>query len=143
LEKPLKTLIKISKGELDAKRQELAAFLNKKERKILDIKKLNDDLEAERDNLPQNPEAVRVFDIFILSTRNKQARIIQDIEQLLDPEIGRLTDEIAEKFSEMKKYEIMLERRLEEARKELNKKTQSELDEIALTQFNLKNSEDQ
>jgi flagellar protein FliJ len=140
MQKPLKTLVKLSKSELDRKRRELAEFLNRKEQKIREIKNLNDSLESERDNLNQNPEAAMVFASFLGAIRKKQTDIVEDIEKKLEPQIKKLSDEIADKFVEMKKYEVLLERKLAEAQAELNKKTQNTLDEVAMTQFGLKDN---
>jgi flagellar FliJ protein len=138
MQKPLKILVKLSKNELDRKRRELAEFLNKKEKKILEIKSLNESLENERDNLTKNPEAAIVFASFLGAIRQKQTAIVEDIEKNIEPKIKKLSEEIADNFAEMKKYEILLERKLAEAQAELNKKTQNTLDEVAMVQHELK-----
>lgn len=134
--KTLNTLVKITEYELEEKRKELNRVLNQKENLMNNIQQLEEAYIAE------SKKAEELKDIslkgflprFLALTRDKQKLMITQIENL-NPEIEKLTDELYEVFIDNKKYEVLRDQKLEELRQELQKKTQLELDEIALMKF--------
>lgn len=140
--KPLATLIKINKSELDEKRKELAVFLDKKQKLVDDIKALEESIKYEAENLMKLHEDFRpMFLVFLEATRLKEAIILEDIDKL-NPEIERISDEIRDIFSEMKKFEIVKENREAEIEADEARKAQLEIDEIAIMNYTRKNETD-
>lgn len=134
--KTLNTLVKITEYEIEEKRKALNKVLSEKESLVNNVKQL-EEAYIEESNRLNNIEDVslRAFlPRFLAHTREKQKLIINKIESL-NPMIEKLTDELYEVFIENKKYEILRDQKLEDLKQELQKKTQLELDEIALIKF--------
>jgi flagellar export protein FliJ len=75
-----------------------------------------------------------MFLAYIHGVRIKEGILLDEIDKL-NPQINRITDEVAEIFSEMKKFEIVKENRELEAEAELQRKSQLEIDEMAIMNF--------
>jgi len=139
--KSLTTLIKINKAQLDEKRRQLAVLLDKKQQHIDEIKRLEDSIKYESDNLARTAADFRpMFLNFVMGVRKKEEVILAEIDKL-NPQINKMTDEISIIFSEMKKYEIVKENRETELELELQRKTQIEIDEMAISNFVRRNAE--
>ena len=133
--KTLNTLVKITEYELEEKRKELNSFLNEKERLVDEITMMeNVFLEEQKKSEMLGHELRLYLPRFLALTRDKQKIMIEQIERL-NPDIERLTDELYEVFTENKKYEILRDQKLQELKQALEKKTQLELDEIAVMKF--------
>lgn len=133
--KPLKTLIKITKYQLDEKRKILNSLLERKAQMIRTIKDLEDEIKAEEKKNETMPLELRmIFPYFVIMMRGRQEIILGEIERL-NPQIEKATDELYEVFTENKKYEVLKDKKIEEMNFELTKKNQLELDEIALMKF--------
>ena len=77
------------------------------------------------------PEMGHFFGSFSLTIKNKQEQLRVQ-QRRLEVELDKLADQIRERFSEMKTYEIALAN-WEKRRKEvIDKRNQQEMDEIAL-----------
>ncbi len=133
--KSLSTLIKVNKAQLDEKRKELAAFLDKKQKCVDEIKAMEDSIKFEAENLIKLHEDFRpMFLTYLEATRVREGQLLDEIDKL-NPHINRISDEIREIFSEMKKFEIVKENRENEIEAEMMRKTQMEIDEIAMLNF--------
>ncbi len=130
--KPLATLIKISRAQLDEKRKELAVLLNKKQSLIDEIKMMEESIVSEAENLDKLQAEFRpTFLMYLEATRIREGQILQEIDKM-NPAINKVSDEIAILFAEAKKYEIVKENRENEIELELQRRTQMEIDEIAI-----------
>ncbi len=130
--KSLSTLIKISKSQIDEKRKALALLLDRKQGFIDKIRALEDSIKYEAENLEKTlPEFRPTYISYVFGCRTKEAVLLEEIDKL-NPHINKLNDEIAQLFSEMKKYEIVKENREREIAYELNRKRQLEVDEMAI-----------
>jgi flagellar biosynthesis chaperone FliJ len=133
--KPLATLIKINKAQIDEKRKALAVLLDSKQQRLREIKKMEDSILFEADNLKNIQEDFRPqFLYYIEAIRLKEAIILEEIDNI-NPQIEKTSEEIAEIFSEMKKFEIVKDNREAELEAELIRKTQIDIDEIAMMNF--------
>ena len=133
--KPLSTLIKINKAQIDEKRKALALLLDSKQQRLREIKKMEDSILFEADNLKNIQEDFRPqFLYYIEAIRLKEAIILEEIDNI-NPQIEKTSEEIAEIFSEMKKFEIVKDNREAELELELQRKIQLEIDEIAMMNF--------
>jgi flagellar biosynthesis chaperone FliJ len=130
--KALTTLIKINKALLDEKRKQLGLLLDKKQKFIEEIKRIEEEIKSEGEKLPETKEEFRPSYInFVFGCRIKEEMIFNELDKL-NPLINKITDEISEVFSEMKKYEILKEAKQDEILKEIARKNQIEIDEIAI-----------
>ena len=133
--KPLATLIKIHKAQIDEKRKQLAYLLDQKMSRVEEIKKLEQSIKTEGANLHALHEDFRpMFLQYITWVRLKEGILLDEIDKL-NPQINKITDEVAVIFSEMKKYEIVKENREQEIELELQRKNQIEIDEMAMMNF--------
>lgn len=140
--KPLATLIKINKAQIDEKRKALALLLDSKQQRLREIKKMEDSILFEADNLKNIQEDFRPqFLYYIEAIRLKEAIILEEIDNI-NPQIEKTSEEIAEIFSEMKKFEIVKDNREAELEAELIRKTQIDIDEIAMMNFMRKKPDD-
>lgn len=136
--KSYNTLIKIQKSQLDEKRKNLAQLLDRKDGFMNQIKSLNEELRTEFGKVSSDMEMdilVRTqFQLYAASVVMKQVEYSNQAESL-NPQINKLTDEIFFHFSEMKKIEIFRDKKIEDDETLLLKKTQSDLDEIAINSY--------
>lgn len=134
LEKSLATLIKLTQQDLDNKRRDLNVFLDKKEALLKKKQDLLAALEIERERAATQADAAYAFTNFLINTR-VQVENLDKAVQALEPFIIDLQNQIAEAFGELKKYDILLERKQLEALKEQERKETIRLDDIALQQY--------
>jgi hypothetical protein len=133
--KSLATLVKVYKAQLDERRKQLNILLDNKKRKIDEIKWLEESIRIEEENLHKLDEDFRpMFLHYISGVRIKEGILLSEID-ILNPQINKITDEIAVIFSEMKKYEIVKQNRESEIALELQRKAQMEIDEMAIMNF--------
>ncbi len=136
--KPLATLIKINKSQLDEKRKELVLFLDKKQRFIDEIRAMEESIKYEADNLMKLHEDFRpMFLMYLEATRMREGQLLEEIDKI-NPIIEKISDEIRLIFSEMKKFEIVKENREAEIEADIARKAQLEIDEIAIMNFTRK-----
>lgn len=138
--KSLRTLIKLTKQELDNKRRDLNVYLDKKESLEREKQQLLDALEAERMAAAESEDAQYMFTNFLIHTRVQEENLNNAITAL-EPFIRQLQDAIAELFAEMKKYDILLEKKKQEQADEISRKETIFLSEIALNQHRRKQDE--
>lgn len=129
--KTYKTLIKISKDFLDQRKRELSVFLTKRDELLENKRKLKEQLESEREFAEKNFEALHAFTNFSINVGVKQENLDKFVAKM-DEEVEKISEQIAEAFAELKKYEIMLDRKEMEMLAEMVKKESAELDEIGL-----------
>ncbi len=134
----LKTLIKIARFELDEKRRELVNLQNKKQNILNNITEIDSQMEFEIKNSESNGDAKILLPFYIENMKSKQKYLLESANKL-NPDIDKMTIKISEKFNEVKKFEIVLEQKLEELEYEASKKSQLELDEIAILLHERKN----
>ncbi len=136
--KPLATLIKINKSQLDEKRKELVIYLDKKQKCVDQIKQMEESIKFEAENLMKLHEDFRpMFLMYLEATRLKEGLILKEIDKI-NPMIEKISDEIRDIFSEMKKFEIVKENREAEIEADIARKAQLEIDEIAIMNFTRK-----
>lgn len=139
--KGLKTLIRLSKFEVDEKRRVLTALQNQEEQILHDI--LASEVQLRKEQELASSDATGVGFIYGAYHRawmdqrqmlfNRLATIRQQIE------IAR--DELAEAFRTQKTYEVTQANRERREQQELDRKEQAFLDEVAQTQHRRKAEE--
>lgn len=138
--KGINTLIKLSKRNLDELRREMGGLQNQKAQLEQATLKLSEELKKEIEIAGKQPEMSAFFGGFSKRIKNRQEEIVAEIKKL-DDKMKKLSEKIAEAFSELKKYEIAKENhRLREEEKQRMRET-AQLDEIASQQFRRKQTE--
>ena len=129
--KSLNTLIKINSRELDELRLQLAKFEEERIRLISENKKLEEDLAREHQLSSEDPALGIMFANYRIMVRGKQEGILRSLHKL-DNSIEILKEDIAAKFSEVKKFEIILANKITEEKKQAQARETRQLDEIAI-----------
>jgi len=132
--KSLATLIKLYRKRLDDKRLELV-----REEELLEelhkiLERIREEMRNEKAIAENSVPASYYFPAYIEQAVNTERRI----ESLIDEQrkkIEAIQEEIAEEFSELKKYEILREIKQKAEVKEEERIEQMQLDEIATNSF--------
>jgi flagellar export protein FliJ len=138
--KSIETLIKINTSELDELRKVASGCEDEIDKLIFYNNKMEAELEMEHAFVTNNPQMGLMFTNYKTMIRQRQANIeeaLRDIENRLE----YLKEQIAMKFNDVKKYEILLSTKLEELRKKELADETKQLNEIAINNY-LKNAVD-
>jgi len=136
--KTLKTLVKLSKQELDIRRNNLNVILEKIDNIEEEISNMDEMLLKEQEISMQSFEARHMFNNFAASVKMKKQNLQAAIRALMQ-QAEQIEEEIKDFFIELKKYEILLEKKEKEIKQKIDKKSQMEGDEISLVQYNINN----
>jgi flagellar protein FliJ len=131
----LNPLIRYRKFEVEEKQKFLAQLY--REFEMLENHKLGllKDIERERkliENDEDNIEQRGAYLLYVDRVRIKLAEI-EEAQKFLNQKIEKAQDEVREAFADMKKIQIIQERRDEEEEREINAKESRSLDEIGIT----------
>ena len=126
--KPYDTLIRLAKESLDLKRRELNRYLTQKDKLVERRKILEDSLTKEKQFAYEHPMDSRTLPYYEIMIEHKEETIDQEIK-VVDNKAKSLSNQIAIAFSELKKYEIINEKKEKELLAEQARKEQIALDE--------------
>ncbi|HTH17275.1 MAG TPA: flagellar export protein FliJ [Magnetospirillum sp.] len=141
--KGLKTLIRLSKFNVDEKRRTLTA-LQAREDQILDaIRRAEALLVHEQQAAAADPGGVGfAFPAFFKAWTAQREQLQQSLSAVRG-EIEVARDELAEAFREQKTYEVTKEQRDKREREELDRKEQAFLDEVGQNTHLRRKAEDE
>lgn len=142
MKKPIKTLIRLRKFELDEKRRVLAELEAKRMNMVNQIKAHDEMIASEAILASKDPHMAMHYGQFVKGTRRKQAEIQNRIDAMM-PELETARDAVAEAFQEVKRYELMLQGVIEREQKEELDKENAMLDEMGLQVHRRNNEENQ
>lgn len=137
MSKSLKTLIKLSKSEVDREQKELAEIQRLQDSFLWEIANLKRALEAEKKIAEENFEDAQIalsFAKFSAATQTKIEEAQKEVEQL-EQLILKKREQLQEAFAEQKKFEIVQAAKLHEQVVERNKKESQRLDEAGTNMF--------
>ncbi|MBK3735929.1 flagellar export protein FliJ [Azospirillum brasilense] len=137
----LKTIIRLQKWKLDEKRRALAELQNLADRLQAEIERLKEEIAAERDTARGNVEYAFTYSNYIQAAMERGKRLTQSMGQV-EAQIAVATDEMAEAFQELKRYELAEEERLKREKEKLKRKEANMLDETALVGFRRRQQEE-
>ena len=132
--KSINKLIKIHSSELDELRKQTKNCEEEKEMILFYKNKMASELEIEYALVTQNPEIGITFSNYKKMLIERQETIkksLLDIEKRLE----YLKEQIAIKFGEVKKYEILLANQINEERKKQLSAEIMQMDEIAINNY--------
>jgi flagellar export protein FliJ len=130
----LHTLIRLHKWRLDEKRRALAELQALADKLAQDTARLEREITAEQEIARNSPEASFGYGNFAKQAIERRRRLAQSVAQI-EHQIAQATDEMAEAFQEVKRYELAQEGR--DRRDEAKRKVRENaaLDEVALSGF--------
>jgi hypothetical protein len=137
----LKTIIRLQKWKLDEKRRALAELQNLADRLMAEIERLKEEIAAEQNAARTNPEYAFTYSNYIRAAMERGERLTQSKGQV-EAQISVATDEMAEAFQELKRYELAEEERLKREKDKLKRKEANMLDETALVGFRRRQQEE-
>lgn len=129
----LKTLTRIQKFNIDEQRKLLVEQLEKEEKIINDIKRLDAKFAEEKAFQAQNG-GIGDFGAYVkryLEIRDEQLQSLKAVQK----RIAEIRDVIADMFKEQKTFEIVDEQRSKRVQKEFDDKEQKMLDEIGTNTY--------
>lgn len=136
----LESLIRYHKHDLDEKRKHLGnlnsqATTIEQQLEFLEIQK-----EKEGELASTDPQLGQAYSNYLVGYK-KNRKLLQDKRAELEKEIEAALFEIQEKFTELKKYEVLHEKRLKEKRIQEQKEEDKAFDEMALEIYERKKKE--
>lgn len=134
MEKSLKTLIKLTKEQLDAQRRELVSL----ERKVAYVEKQIIKTQNEKEtqiSAVQDLEVPFTDMPHYINRMNNHVQLLNDQLKSLLRYVDRQKDLVAQTYETLKKYEITLENHQSAAAAAAEHKAQQLLDEIALQKY--------
>lgn len=131
----LRNLKKIAHHKVEDTQKELTQTLSTMELLAQKTAKIQTNIEKEETSLADDMDMRGHFERFEKRSRDEIKKLEDEIRTLQQHE-AHLRNELAEHFAEEKRYQVLLERKEEEQRKERAKKSQAQLDEIAAGRHN-------
>lgn len=128
--KSLATLIRFKKQQLDELRRKLLGLEAQKQQFLKRGETLAEELRRELQLAGASPEMGAFFGDFADRIKKRQLDIAKEVKKL-DRDMDILRDQVRVAFGEIKKFEIVQERRKAEADREENRKETNVLDEVA------------
>ncbi|PWC38648.1 flagellar export protein FliJ [Azospirillum sp. TSO22-1] len=130
----LKTVIRLHKWQLDEKRRALAELQNLHDRLVAEMHRLQQEMLYEQQVARADPMAAFGYAAFAKAALERGRRLQDSIAQV-EQQIAVATEEMAEAFQELKRFELAEEERLKREREKIRRKEEAMLDETALVGF--------
>ena len=130
----LKTIIRLHKWQLDEKRRALSELQNLRDRLTDELARLREMVRHEQETARNDPAVAFGYAAFAKAARERDQRLQESIAQV-DQQIVTATEEMAEAFQELKRFELAEEERLKRERAKIRRKEDAMLDETALVGF--------
>lgn len=129
--KSLNTLIRVKQRELDALKRQQVILEKRRDELYHMIVTLGDRLVQEMKMAKELPEMAQFFGDFSANIKKRQDQTYIQIRKL-DKEIDKLAEQLAEKFSDLKKYELALAAWQKRENEKTRKREQAEMDELGI-----------
>lgn len=137
----LTTLIRLHKSAVDDRRRVLAALREQRQNLVDELETLERDLLREQAVAAGALEASLTYAGFARHVIGERERLNRAIA-VMDGEIARAEDALAEAFQELKRYELALEEQQRRRAEELKRHETQRLDETAGVRFGRRQAED-
>ncbi len=128
--KGLATLIRMQQRELDTLRKRMVILTQNRDALMEQSAQLQEDLEEEVRLAGELAGMSGFFGDYSEHIKSKREKLHKEAAKL-EKKIAAMTEEIAQAFGELKKYEIALEHQLKEEKKQRELQEQKQMDEIA------------
>lgn len=127
----LKTLIRLSRFEVDERRRELQALLDQEEGLRRKLRDLEEQERAERQFVSDHREHAGEYGGYAAANKARREAVLTEIAAMM-PDIEAARNALAEAFAEQKRYEIAAENQRTVDLSEENRQEREELDELSL-----------
>lgn len=138
--KGLKTLIRLSKFNVDEKRRTLTALQTREDQVVEEIRRAEEQLVREQQMASENQAVAFAFPAYYRAWAQQRHALEQALTAVRQ-QIEAARDELAEAFREQKTYEVTQANREKREREEADRKEQIFLDEIGLNMHRRKGEE--
>ncbi|AWK89209.1 flagellar export protein FliJ [Azospirillum thermophilum] len=138
----LKTVIRLHKLQLDEKRRVLAELQTLADRLKSEIERLKEEIAHEQQTAREDFSVSFTYSNFAQAALERGRRLGESLAQV-EAQIAVATDEMAEAFQELKRFELAEEERLKREREKQKRKESLMLDETALVGFRRRQQEDE
>lgn len=138
----LKTIIRLQKLQLDEKRRVLAELHTLADRLRNEIEKVKQEIANEQETVRDDFSVSFTYSNFAQAAMERGRRLGQSLAQV-EAQIEIATDEMAEAFQELKRYELAEEERQKRERDKQKRKDAAMLDETALVGFRRRQTEEE
>jgi flagellar export protein FliJ len=130
----LDTMIRLHKFQLDDKRRKLRELRDLSQQLQMSLQQLDAEVAREQSLSAGNVETQKIFNNFKKMADMRKVSLLESIERL-EQEVTTITDEIAESFTELKRFEITKDDNLAKSKKHKLHQENEQLDEVALQRF--------
>lgn len=137
-DKNLTTLIRIHQNELDNLQLLISEILQRQEKLQEQHNRLSNDLKQERELSMSDPESIKFFASYAKRVQDKQKEI-ESLNNKLEQEADEVRAAITAHYSELKKYDLTLEKLTNERIEEERLNEQKLYDDMASTYYINKN----
>ena len=120
-----------SQGEIDAIKRQQELMLKQREDLYRILEGLADQLASELKTAQAMPEMAHFFGDFASTIKKRQEQLRVQLKKL-EVELEKITVQIFDRFSEMKKYELALENWKKRRAAEMTRREQQAMDEVAI-----------
>lgn len=138
----LKTIIRLQKLQLDEKRRVLAELHTLADRLRNEIEKVKQEIAHEQETVRDDFSVSFTYANFAHAALERGRKLGESLGQV-EAQINIATDEMAEAFQELKRYELAEEERQKRERDKLKRKEAAMLDETALVGFRRRQAEEE
>lgn len=138
----LKTVIRLHKLQLDEKRRVLAELQNLGDRLKAEIERLREEIAHEQQTARDDFAVSFTYSNFAQAALERGRRLAESLVQV-EAQIAVATEQMAEAYQELKRFELAEEERLKREREKLKRKEANMLDETALVGFRRRQQEEE
>ena len=138
----LKTIIRLQKLQLDEKRRVLAELHTLADRLRNEIEKVKQEIAHEQETVRDDFSVSFTYSNFAQAALERGRKLGESLGQV-EAQINIATDEMAEAFQELKRFELAEEERLKRERDKQKRKEAAMLDETALVGFRRRQAEEE
>ena len=132
--KSITTLLRVKQREMDALKRQQGILENQREEVHSIIEGLANQLVSEMKAAQAMPDMAHFFGDYSATIKKRQEMMHGHLRRV-EAELNKLTDQIRERFSEIKKYDLVLanwQKRRDDA---VKKREQQEMDEVGLSGY--------
>jgi len=137
----LRPLIRLHRWRLDEKQRALAELHGQEDRLITAAENLEAEIKAEQRAACADYEISFGYANFAQAAIGRRGRLADELAEIRH-QIAVATDELADTFQEVKRYELAQEERVRQENERLRHKENEMLDETAVTGFRRRQAED-
>ncbi|MCG8358013.1 MAG: flagellar export protein FliJ [Kiloniellales bacterium] len=127
----LNSMVRVHRWILDEKRQKLGDLERLADRMRDDLRRIDEDIEREREIARNSSEAGSAFSAFLVAARMRRSKIQESLDNL-QREVELARGEVGDAFQELKQFETARDNAVEKEVSERKRREQLSLDEMGV-----------